>query len=278
MSRVIGLDDPSGKAALQGNIVHRVFEWMVKLNKRGKAIPEAWLIERAWDEFVATRPDLGLRKVTSRGEAADYRKCRNAVEIVLDDDYYNPCTMRNIIGAEIRFRIELPGEDWAVREGDEIRQFAIRGFIDLVREIDQDTVEIIDWKTGQRMDFYSRTPIGAQSLIRSIQPRIYHLAVTELFPQYRDVILTFHYMLDGGPITISLSQDDIPETLSMLWAFMKAVQGDNILRRNRSWKCKMCSYNREDFCTKVWSDLCARGQEYVEVEYGGDPPVDVVGE
>ena len=72
------------------------------------------------------------------------------MEVVLNDDTYNPYKMKNIIDSERWFSVEFPGEEWETHEGE---QFRTRGFIDLVRELDEDTIEIIDWKNGKRLDF-----------------------------------------------------------------------------------------------------------------------------
>jgi len=271
MSKILKMEDSAGKAALQGSIVHQVFEWMSKLKRKNKThIDPMWLLDRAWDMHVKQNPHIDIRRITSRGECADFKKCRICVETILSDVEYNPYTMSKIIDGEKWFSLEMPGEEWQTldRQGNK-QQFALRGFIDLVREIDKDTIEIIDWKTGKRMDFYSREPIDAISLIKAIQPRLYHMASTELYPQYKNVILTFYYIGDGGPITISFNIDDIPLTLASIWTSFDRIKKDTLLRRNRSWKCRMCSYNKNDICTKVWSDLHTYGSEYIQIKYNG---------
>ena len=269
MSRILKMEDGSGKAALQGTIAHQVFEWMSKLRKKNKThIDPMWLLDQAWEMHIKLNPHIEIRRTTSRGEAADFKKCREAVETILNDEFYNPYKMDNIIDQERWFSIEMPGDEWKTKdENKNDMQFTIRGFIDLVREIDEDTIEIIDWKTGQRMDFYSRVSIDPIQLMREIQPRLYHLASQNLYAKYKNIIITFYYINNGGPITISLSNEDIPFTLAAIWTFFNHVRKDTLLKRNRSWQCRMCSYNKNDICTKVWSDLHAHGTKYIELKY-----------
>jgi hypothetical protein len=224
-----------------------------------------WLLERAWDKGLAENPQIEIRRTTSRGEAADFKKCRVCVEKILADDNYNPYKMEKIIDTEVGFKMELPGEEWMVDEdGGGLK---IRGFIDLVREIDEDTVEIVDWKTGKRVDFYSRRPIDTFELLKLVQPRIYHLAASQLYSQYKNIIITFHYIEDGGPITISLGLDDLILTLAAVWRFFDTASKDTLLVRNRSWTCRMCAYERSKICQRVWIDFHNKGNEYIQQRY-----------
>lgn len=273
---IIGMETKAGKAALQGSIVHQAFEWMAKLRKRGKTnVDPMWLLNRAWDKLTAETLGVAIRRVTTRidkntgnlMEAADFKKCRVALETILDDQFYNPYNLK-IVDAERWFALELPGEEWECLDKDgKLHQFAIRGFIDLVHEIDEDTIEVVDWKTGSREDFYTRQPIDEALLIREIQPRLYHLAAYFLYPKYKNILTTFYYTNSGGPITIALSQDDLTMTISTLHRFFTTIRQDTLIRRNRFWTCKMCHFNNNGMCSRVWSDLHTLGGEYIEDRY-----------
>ena len=272
------MESKSGKAALQGTIVHQVLEWMTKLRKRGKMnVDPMWLLHRAWDEHTAASPQIEIRKVTTRidketgglKEAADFKKCRVAMEEVLNNPYYNPYNL-NIIDSERWFALELPGDEWKCIDKDgKTHQFTVRGFIDLIHEIDQDTIEIVDWKTGNRKDYYTQHPIDEELLMREVQPRLYHLAAYFLYPKYKNILITFYYTNDGGPVTISLSQEDLPMTIAALHRFFTTIKCDTLIRRNRHWTCRMCGFNNNGICCRVWSDLHTLGGEYVEDRYSG---------
>lgn len=273
---ILGMKSQAGKAALQGNIVHRALEWMIKLKKRGKTnVDPMWLLDRSWDEHIKEFPHVEIRKVTTRidkatgdfKECADFKKCRVALEEILNNQYYHPYHL-NCIDSERWFALEMPGNEWQCLDTDgEERQFAIRGYIDLVHEIDKDTIEIVDWKTGARKNFHTQHDIDETELVMEIQPRLYHLAAYFLYPQYKNIIITFYYTNAGGPITIALSEDDMTETIAYLHKFMMTVKRDTLVRRNRSWKCKMCHFERNGMCHRVWSDFCTLGTEYIEERY-----------
>jgi len=254
------LGSPTGKAATIGNIAHQVFEWMALLKKRGKTnVDPMWLFERAWEE----NSHKDLRKFTSRGLSADYIKCKSSVQKILDDPYYNPYLM-NILDSEKRFEIEVDGEDWNTIEN---KPFRIKGFIDIVNKIDDDTIEIVDWKTGKQVDLSNMEEINFENISRKIQPRIYHLATTILYPQYKNIFATFYYINQDGPLTVSFSDEDLAMTFTTLFNFFNTVKKDKVIKRNRSWKCRMCPFNKNDLCTNIWSDLNTFGEQYVLDKY-----------
>lgn len=270
------MESKAGKAALQGSIVHKPLEWMAKLRKRDKTnVDPMWLLNRAWDEHTLASPEIEIRRVTTRidketgnfKEAADFKKCRIAIEKVLNDPYYNPYKIK-VIDSERWFALEMPGDEWRCLDADgKEHQFTVRGYIDLVHEIDRETIEIVDWKTGSRKEFYTQKPIDEDVLIREFQPRLYHLAAYFLYPKYKNILITFYYTNDGGPITIALSQDDLSMTIASLHRFLTTVKRDTLMRRNRWWTCKMCSFERNGICCRVWSDLHTMGSHYIEERY-----------
>ena len=273
---ILGMESKAGKAALQGSIVHQTLEWMIKLRKRGKTnVDPMWLLNRALDELTA-KSDIEIRRVTTRidkdtgefKEATDFKKCRVALETVLADPFYNPYKLAKVIDAERWFALEMPGEEWQCLDRDgELHQFAVRGFIDMVHEIDEETIEIVDWKTGSRKDFYTQQPIDEALLMREVQPRLYHLAAYFLYPRYKNILITFYYTNDGGPVTIALSQEDVAMTIAALHRFFTTIKRDTLMKRNRWWTCRMCNFNKNGVCHRVWSDLHTLGGEYVEDRY-----------
>jgi hypothetical protein len=267
MEKILKMESLSGKSALQGDIVHQVFEWMCKLKKRKKTyIDPEWLLDQSWDMHIKLNPNIEIRKITSRGEAADFKKCKKSIQTILNSDY-NPYRLK-IIDIERWFEIEMPGKEWeCIDENNKKHQFTSRGYIDLVHEIDQNTIEIIDWKTGKRADFYTMKSHSFETLMHDIQVRLYHLAATELYPQYRDILVTIYYTSDGGPVTIPLSNNDIIPTISSLMDFFETAKKDTLFIRNRTWKCRMCSFERSGICQRVWSDLHAVGYPYIKDKY-----------
>jgi len=263
---VIGLESSgSGKAATIGTIVHQALELAARLKKRGKVnVDPEWLFERSWDE----NPHPDLRKFTSKGLSADYKKAKASFFKVIEDEFYNPYNLK-IIDAERWFEIELPGPEWEVKKDGKTKQLAVRGFIDLIHKLSNDTIEIVDYKTGNRKSPFDSKEMDFYNLTKKLQAKIYFMAAKILFPQYKNCVVTFYYTSDGGPTTIGLSNGDVPSILSELYDIFKTIKSDSLIRRNRSWKCKLCNFSKNDVCSIIWSDLNTMGEEYVKIKYKG---------
>jgi hypothetical protein len=255
---VLNADQSVGKAAIEGKIVHGTIEAVSKAFKAGGAIDVEEALSLVWDQEVAQAPHVNLRKETSHGISADYLKARESVNIVLTDKRFSPLHSK-IVDIEQRFELTFAGKEWQVTDGSgQLVPFTVTGVMDLVREIDHETVEVIDWKTGKREDFWS----GAGGVKKEIsdllgdeQLRLYHLAATQLY-EYKNVLLTIYFIRDGGPFTIPFALEDLAPTVAHLWQFMNTVQHDTTLRRTRSWKCRrLCSYGRNGFCEAMWGEL-----------------------
>lgn len=260
---IMEIETSKGKSAAIGNIVHQTFEWMAALKKRNKTnVDPMWLFDKAWDMY----PHKDLRRHTTRGESADYKKTRDIVNKIVDDENYNPYKL-NVIQAEKWFEIDLPGEDFEVIDNGIKRQLKVRGFIDLIHELDKDTIEIVDWKSGKRDSPFDTTKMDFYGLSKKLQGGLYYLASILLYPQYKNRILTFYYIADGGPTTITLDETDIPIILSRLYGHFKTIKKDSLVRRNRSWKCKLCGYNKNDVCSKIWSDYNTFDEKFVKEKY-----------
>ena len=253
----------SGKAATIGTIVHRGLEWAAKLKKRNKiSVDPLWLFDRAWDE----NPHPDLRRFTSRGESADYKRGRSSFFKVMEDPFYNPYNL-NVIDAERWFEISLPGAEWEVKKDGKTEQLRIRGYIDLIHKLDNNTVEIVDYKSGSRKSPFDPKTMDFYGLQQKLQAKIYFMAAKILYPQYENCIVTFYYTSDGGPTTIGLSNEELPQILNQLYSIFKHIKDDSLVRRNRSWKCKLCQFNKNDVCSRIWSDLGTMGEAYTKNRY-----------
>jgi len=264
------MEAAAGKAAVLGKIAHEVFEKLALARKAGEAVPEPMdLLDAAWDRHTAENPDVGLRRETSRGEAADFRKVRTFVETILSDPHYNPSKLK-VISAEDRFELEMPGEEWQVTRRDGTTgQFVINGYMDLVHEINPAMAEIVDWKTGRRADFATGKPKDFDAMRRDVQVRLYHLAALHLLP-HPTVMITFHWLADGGPVTVPLTFEDAIATTAAVWRWFQRVKYDTVIPRSRTWRCKrICPFGRTGICDQVWSDLNTMGREYVQCRYQG---------
>ncbi len=92
----------------------------------------------------------------------------------------------------------------AVERRFELRvgSFNVLGFIDRVDRVDDQTVEVIDYKTNRML--FTREEID-----HSLQMSIYHLAARELWPWAKKVRLSFDMLRHGVRLTTERSDDQL---------------------------------------------------------------------
>jgi hypothetical protein len=104
---------------------------------------------------------------------------------------------------------------------------------------------------------------------RDVQVRLYHLAALHLLP-HPTVMVTFHWLADGGPVTVPLTFEDAIATTAAIWRWFQRVKDDTVIPRSRTWRCKrICPFGRTGVCDRVWSDLNTMGPEFVQCRYQG---------
>jgi hypothetical protein len=153
------------------------------------------------------------------------------------------------IGAEYPFKINLPGTD-----------VPIIGVMDLVVKEDDDTIHVIDYKTGSWTQDYA-------DCRKDIQVKMYSLASRREFVDdvngkgfsFKNVILTFDYFTKH-PITLAFTEEEDQETEEYVKKKICEIQNtqwiDRIVRNDEefeergAWKCRsLCD---PDVCKSNW--------------------------
>jgi len=106
---------------------------------------------------------------------------------------------RDVLAVEKEFRIP-------------VGRFSVLGFIDRVDCVDDETVEIIDYKTNRLL--FTRDEVD-----HSLQMSLYHLAARQLWPWAKKVRLTFHMLRHG----IRMRTERIPEQLDAAVAYVETL-------------------------------------------------------
>jgi len=122
-----------------------------------------------------------------------------------------------IIGAEIPFDMEIEG----VR---------VLGYIDLVVEESEDTIWVVDYKSGSYTKDYDEAT-------KDLQMRIYSLVVKRLFPQYKYALMTLYY-LRKEPVTVSFSDEDDEKTIAYIKKLYQEIVEDKDPLQIQSFRCK----------------------------------------
>jgi hypothetical protein len=137
--------------------------------------------------------------------------------------------------------------------------------MDLLTEIDSNTLHYIDWKTGSRVDwktFENGKPITKtiEMIEKDAQLQLYHYVIRKKFPQYNDVYMTLYFTKAGGPFTIKFTKNDLPKHenfIKDLFYKIKNVNVPSLIKedKNKNPHCNFCQFNKnkingkESYCS-----------------------------
>ena len=269
----LGWRGDSNKKADKGTIVHKVLE-IAAVCKKGaqdgkKIVTDSQIgrvstanynpkylekiVQRVYKYFTDRIPH---HKWTDK----DYKDCANWSWKALqyNEGMFDPRN-RKVVEAEPHFDFTIE-EDWAkykyeLSEGEVLEgNLAIKGTIDLVTDLGDGVYEVIDWKTGRRLDWATGEEKSQEKLFEDPQLRIYHYAVKNLFPDVKSFLITIYFINDGGAFTVHFQDKDIPKTEEMIknkFKFIKNTTEPKLIRQldpRQSWKCsKLCHQGKSTF-------------------------------
>ena len=274
---VLGHPTTSGKKAQMGTIVHKVMECLAACTKKLQGSPDSGLMsveddalgkmtftqsilgsDKFFDELVDKSFEHYTSNCTHKYTDGDLKKCRKwswaAVEY--NKGQFDP-RRRKIVAAEPQFDIAIE-EPWAEYEyegpdGAPLKgRLAIKGTIDLVTEVDEGIIEVIDWKTGRRLDWATGQEKTYEKLEKDPQLLLYNYAISKLFPEYKQAIMSIFYINDGGPFSLCFDESEHSRFLGMLESRFKEIQKTENPRmlspEQKHWKCtKLCDYYKNDW-------------------------------
>lgn len=289
------------KKADKGSITHKVLELLASKKlamQEGQAsftndeIRQSWntetfsvddAIETAWVYYTKERP------TPFEWTHLDYKDVRKWAIAAMEfsGGLFNPLN-RNILCPEKYFDFVIE-EPWArysytLPDGKKLDGYlGIKGTIDLTAHVDgsPDSIELIDWKTGQRKDWATGKPKDWQSLKKDPQLRLYHYALARLYPDAKHIIITIVYTQDGGPFSMDFGPKDLTETEKMLrerFDIIRDCQRPKRIRfdRTHGWKCeKLCAFGMNEFkqtgkkvCDHIHEQLITIGIDRATSTYG----------
>ena len=260
---VLGWRGPSGQKADKGTIVHKVLEILAVIKKAEQdsinVINDDILqkidtdnydldaiIEKVYDHYsVASNHHKWTKKDLQDCSAWVYKALK------FNNGMFDPRN-RNILCPEQRFDFEIK-KPWAkysydTPEGKLDGFLALKGTIDLITQVNSSTIEIIDWKTGRRLDWATCKEKTLEKLEKDPQLRIYHYAISHLYPNIEHIIFSIYFINDGGPYTICFDKSHLKETEQMLRAKFDIIKNSNRPKLNKSWMCtKLCHFGKTTF-------------------------------
>jgi len=144
----LGFRDESGPAAILGNIVHKYLETLsmcaIESKETGhNCFPDE---QHLWDlcyNYYSKQSPLVVEQITNS-------KLKSVIKGLheLCNGQYSPYSDKTI-SAEQRFKVEVKHPIFLLDyKNEEPKYITLNGFIDRVEKLDDETIEIIDYKTG----------------------------------------------------------------------------------------------------------------------------------
>lgn len=260
---VLGIRGPSGQKAVKGTVMHKALEILAMIKKAQQdnvaQIDDDIVGKISVDKYNLNTIIEKVYKYYSTAEShhkwsvKDYKDC-HAWVIKAITEYGAKFDPRNqdIIQPEQHFDIAI-NKPWAkysydTSSGKLEGTLAIKGTIDLITKVDDNTLEIVDYKSGKRLDWATGEEKTLAKLQDDPQLRIYHYAVSALYPQYEHIICTIYFINDGGPFSICYDKSDLPQTENMLRKKFEIIKQTQIPKLNKTWKCtKLCHFGKTTF-------------------------------
>lgn len=189
----------------------------------------------------------------------------------------------NVLAVEPHFDFELE-EDWAKYKyeykGETIEgQLSMKGTIDLVTQLDKDTIEVRDYKTGLRVQFDKDEDNVKtyEKLTTDTQLLLYNLAVRKMFPQYKHVICTIFFIRDGGPFSIPMDNegciDLIKEKIHKKFDQIRYEVPEQRDPYHNDFRCKyMCPLFKNSFPKAPGVNCCTYLKKYID-KHGTDKAI-----
>ena len=272
MTYVLGHRSPSGKKAQMGTIVHKVMECLSRAKKalqenklsftddslgRVRFTESSLFTDKFVDKMLAKSYDHYTSDCIHHYTKGDKNNCRKWVWMGLEynDGQFDPRN-RKIIETEPQFDIEIE-DPWAKYNYDTGEtplsgKLRLKGTIDLITESGDGVIEVIDWKTGRRVDWATGEEKDYDKLSNDPQLLLYYYAISKMFPEYDQSIMTIFYIKDGGPFSLCFDKNDEEKFLAMLRKRFNQIKNNTrpcMLSNDQShWKCKnLCHFYKTNW-------------------------------
>lgn len=263
MEYVLGWRGPSGQKADKGTIVHKVLEILAVI-KQGLQDKKPYIDDDILGHISVSSYDIDniVQRVYDyystntqhhKWSNKDHKDCKDWVYKALNfnNGMFDPRN-RNILCPERHFDFEI-NKQWAnysfdTPDGKIDGKLALKGTIDLITLVNDSTIEIIDWKTGRRLDWATGEEKTQEKLENDPQLRIYHYAISHLYPHIDHIIFSIYFINDGGPFSICFDKSDLSSTEDMLRQKFEHIKRTKKPKLNKSWMCnKLCHFGKTTF-------------------------------
>lgn len=255
---IMGYREPSGKAAAIGSCCHYILEGVAHsklLRQQGKKYKkdkvlgtikakydiQDW-IDKSYGYFTKENDHLNW-------EDKDYREvCRNIKKT--QDHPLFPENHQEIIYPEqfINLKIDKPWSKYSYLKGSKIDRGDINfvGVVDLIFRDENGTLNFLDYKFGQPVDWATGEKKTYATIIKDTQLCMYYYAIKQKYPN-EDIVANIWYVKHDtvfsdmfGPSQEKTMMDKLERTLLNI----RSIEKPNT---NYSFKCGFCSFKKTNF-------------------------------
>lgn len=260
---VLGWRGPSNQKADKGTIVHKVLEILAIIKKANQdninTIDDDVIGKLNINDYNLETIKDQVYNYYSQGNPhhkwsdKDRQECSKWVDKTLEfnNGMFDPRN-RLIVCPEQRFDLEIK-KPWArysydTPEGKLEGYLGLKGTVDLITQIDDNFYEIIDWKTGKRINWATGEQKTQEKLENDPQLRIYHYAAQQLYPNIDNIMVTINFINDGGPFSICFGKNDIAKTEDMIRQKFEIIKQVKKPKLTKTWMCsKLCHFGKTTF-------------------------------
>jgi len=242
--------------------------------------------DMAFDYYSSNFPEVNITE-------ADRRTCNRWAEkaVAYNDGILDPRNQK-VFATELFFDIEIK-KPWAKYSyelgGKTIEGYlAIKGTVDLIVEQSDGYYEIIDYKTGKRINWATGEEKTHEKLQGDTQLLLYYYALKNMYPD-REFSISIYYINDGGLFSMAFDEDDYQkaeEILKKKFEQIRNTQYPKLLSdKNSHWKCqKLCKFSEpykdtgKSLCQHIRDEIAKKGVNTVVEEYGNIEKITTYGD
>ena len=302
---VLGLEDSSGKAAEMGTAFHKLAECLgrgkLHYQNTGETscdVGDEYVGQILVDDIFDNKCLSKIAKAchTYYSSLSDHSwNDKDIITIIswantmvnFQDGMFDP-RKRTIAFIEKFFDIEIK-KDWAKYDykiGDTTVSgyLGIKGTIDLIEWVDDDTYEVCDYKTGKKPYNWAT---GKDKVLSDFQKDsqllIYYYALRNLYPD-KHFLFTVYYIVTGQPFTVGFDDRDYIKAEEMIrkrFEEIKKNQYPDLIsptkeKRQSNFKCsKLCHFAKNNqpgtdisICEFFQNKVKESSADEVMVEFG----------
>lgn len=229
------LPSEPGLALFFGSALHKVIEDLTEEHVENEECAP-FSIERAEELWQKAFAESGMVGANVYSEGANILRAFVREQGVVDS--------RDVLGVEKKFELEVGG-------------FKVLGFIDRVMRVDDETIEIIDWKSNRLL--FSREDVDT-----SLQMSIYQVACAKLYPWAKRIKLTFYMLRHGVKQETTRSQEQLDDALRYIETIARQTENGKSYPAKLNANCGYCDHRSQ--CSAYQRALKGEGRKYITTD------------